>query len=411
MEDTHFIDKKTFDEFDILRGKRFTSDTLFSKISGEKKERSVGLFKGWVNIISNTQKTFISNKFSNKLLEEVETNRSFESINLVGKPTIIDLNQEFMERNVCIVRVYIISAISLAQLDEDSLSDPYLVLKLGEQCQNNEKEYQQDKTNCDFNKMFEFKTILPGSPHLQIQVWDKDLLVKDDLIGETFIDLENRFFSKRFRRLSSIPIETRPIFHPESKLEKGRLKLWLEIIPVKNIDEVNLVWDLTPRPPCKYELRVVVWEVEGVPCQDVEDCSDLFITGLIGNDKQKTDTHFRSQNGSGSFNWRMVWDVELPLNDPSITFQVWDKDYFSPNDFIAETTISFKKEADSAYENENIEKILSSKKVKVKQKTVENGQTIEKEVLVNDEKFIVDLTNCKKSGYVLTTINSYNFFF
>jgi len=330
----------------------------------------------------------------------MEGNRSFDSINMLGKPTIIDLNKEFMERTPVLVRVYVISATSLAQLDEDSLSDPYLVLKLGDQKLDNEKEYQTDQTNCDFNKMFEFKTVLPGASQLNIQVWDKDFLVKDDLIGETFIDLENRYFSKRFRKLSNIPMETRPLYHPLSKLEKGRLKLWVEIIPARNADEVKLIWDLTPRPRCNYELRVVIWEIENVPSQDIEDCSDLYVTALFDEKQQKTDTHYRAQKGAGSFNWRMLWDAVLPLNDPSITFQVWDKDFFSPNDFIAEATLSFKKEADQAYENENIEKIFSNKKVKVKQKSQINGQTVEKEVVMNDEKIMIDLTNCKKSGYV-----------
>lgn len=359
------------------------------------------MFKGWIDITSLSLKETLLKEYPKKLLEEIEANRSFESINLLGKTTTIDLNKEFIEKTVCLVRAYILSATSLAQMDEDSLSDPYLVVKLGDQTQNNEKEYQQDKTNCEFNKMFEFKTILPGASQLQIQVWDKDFLVKDDLIGETSIDLENRYFSKRFRRLVAIPIETRPLYHPLSKLEKGRIKLWLEVIPVKNTPDVKLIWDLTPRPPCFYELRIVIWDVEGVPSQDIEDCSDLFVSAMVGEEKQKTDTHFRSQNGSGSFNWRMVWDVVMPMKDPTVTFQVWDKDFFSPSDFIAEATLSFKKEANSGYENENIEKIYGNKKVKVKQKNSENGQTLEREITVNDDKFVIELQNCKKSGYVV----------
>jgi hypothetical protein len=53
---------------------------------------------------------------------------------------------------------------------------------------------------------------LPGVSQLHVQVWDKDLLIQDDLIGETIIDLENRFFSKRWRNLPHKPIETRELF-------------------------------------------------------------------------------------------------------------------------------------------------------------------------------------------------------
>ena len=106
LENTQFVDKKTFDEFDIYRGKRFTSDSLLSKLSGESKERSVGLFKGWIDIVSKTQKETLSKQVANKLFTDVEMNRSFESINMVGKSVVIDLNKEFMERTICLVKIY-----------------------------------------------------------------------------------------------------------------------------------------------------------------------------------------------------------------------------------------------------------------------------------------------------------------
>ena len=37
--------------------------------------------------------------------------------------------------------------------------------------------------------MLELKTLLPGNSQLQVQVWDYDPIVTDDLIGETIIDL------------------------------------------------------------------------------------------------------------------------------------------------------------------------------------------------------------------------------
>ena len=60
----------------------------------------------------------------------------------------------------------------------------------------------------------------------------------DDLIGETVIDIEDRWYSSRWRSLNYIPIETRELFHPSSRIAQGKVRLWLEIIPndiLKNI--------------------------------------------------------------------------------------------------------------------------------------------------------------------------------
>jgi Ca2+-dependent lipid-binding protein len=43
--------------------------------------------------------------------------------------------------------------------------------------------------------MFDFKGVFPGSTLLKIQVWDFDSIFGDDIIGTTFVDLEDRFFS------------------------------------------------------------------------------------------------------------------------------------------------------------------------------------------------------------------------
>ena len=47
-----------------------------------------------------------------------------------------------------------------------------------------------------FGKMFEFPAILPLDHTLTVSVMDWDRLSADDLIGETKIDLENRFLSQ-----------------------------------------------------------------------------------------------------------------------------------------------------------------------------------------------------------------------
>lgn len=134
--------------------------------------------------------------------------------------------------------------------------------------------------------MYELKATLPGVSQLHVQFWDKDNYVSDDLIGETVIDLENRFFSKIWRNLPYAPIETRDLFIPTSLISRGRVQLFLEMIPCKAVAMLKDVWQIAPKPAQEYELRVVVWECEDVPAMDVEDCSDLFVTAVVGDDRK-----------------------------------------------------------------------------------------------------------------------------
>lgn len=140
-------------------------------------------------------------------------------------------------------------------MDDDSLSDPYLKLSLNNQEYDDSNNYQIDKSECSFNKMFEFKAQMPGYSELKVQVWDKDFLVNDDLIGETIIDLENRFFNQNFRELDEIPIETRILKHPLSDKKKGEIRLFIEIIPVNDLEKIERIWYIEEKPKLKCEIR------------------------------------------------------------------------------------------------------------------------------------------------------------
>lgn len=44
-------------------------------------------------------------------------------------------------------------------------------------------------------RVLELSVSLPAQPELTVAIFDHDLVGSDDLIGETHIDLENRFYS------------------------------------------------------------------------------------------------------------------------------------------------------------------------------------------------------------------------
>ena len=46
------------------------------------------------------------------------------------------------------------------------------------------------------SRLFQLEAVFPMDSLLRIQIMDYDVISSDDLIGETFIDLENRYFSR-----------------------------------------------------------------------------------------------------------------------------------------------------------------------------------------------------------------------
>lgn len=146
---------------------------------------------------------------------------------------------------------------------------------------------------------------MPGASNLKIQLWDNDLLNTDDLIGETIIDVEERFYDERWRSLPNRPIETRLLKPPISSTATGSMRLWIDIENVNGMKTRNLnpPWDISPLPPQDLELRIVIWEVKDVPNDDPEDMSDIYIQATLPKFKnitQQTDTHIRACDGKVS---------------------------------------------------------------------------------------------------------------
>ncbi|MGH0152742.1 UNVERIFIED_CONTAM: hypothetical protein FKN15_022842 [Acipenser sinensis] len=95
-----------------------------------------------------------------------------------------------------LVRVYVVKATNLAPTDPNGKSDPYVVVKIREQHMDSRERYIPKQLNPVFGEVFELTVSFPLETELSLLVYDHDLIGSDDLIGETKIDLENRFYSK-----------------------------------------------------------------------------------------------------------------------------------------------------------------------------------------------------------------------
>ncbi|XP_043482896.1 otoferlin-like isoform X2 [Leptopilina heterotoma] len=103
-----------------------------------------------------------------------------------------------------LVRVYIVKANDLHPSDLNGKADPYIVLQLGGKRISDKENYVSKQLNPVFGKCFEIEATFPQDSLLTVQILDWDLVGSDDMIGETKIDLENRFYS-RHRAVCGIP--------------------------------------------------------------------------------------------------------------------------------------------------------------------------------------------------------------
>uniref|UniRef100_A0A8C9XMX1 Otoferlin n=1 Tax=Sander lucioperca TaxID=283035 RepID=A0A8C9XMX1_SANLU len=95
-----------------------------------------------------------------------------------------------------LVRIYVIRATDLHPADINGKADPYIAIRLGKTEIKDKENYISKQLNPLFGKSFDVEATFPMDSTLTVSIYDWDLVGTDDLIGETKIDLENRFYSK-----------------------------------------------------------------------------------------------------------------------------------------------------------------------------------------------------------------------
>ena len=251
-----------------------------------------------------------------------------------------------------VVRVYCIRGIGLHSMDSGNTADPFLEVKLGADVQ--ESPVISETLEPYFGECFEFESTLPGPSKLEIVVKDHDYLSTNSEIGRTEIDLEDRFFDRQWQALRQKPLERRTLRLDGSKVNRGKVELWIDVM-TKSEAATKPKIDISMPPPSIFELRMIIWQARNMPAMDMmTQSNDLFFSAHVATvDKdgrkpqelmQETDTHWRSSNGKGSFNWRCLFDIELPQHSRSparLSIKGWDKDPMTfSSDLIGYTEIN-----------------------------------------------------------------------
>lgn len=243
-----------FSTFELTRG---LSASLFqAKRSDMPELLEVGTFKGWVNIKraqeeEEEEKQEYSLKKIKELVKKLPESEQekidpyLELYSLFKLENMFNsIEREIAMRPKCIVRLYVIEAFGLSSCDLTSPSDPYLYIQLGDTIIDERDKHQDDIENPKFHSKYEFKVDLLTDPILNIKVYDYDYIGKD-LIGETSINLDDRYYSPFWRALPEKPIEDRSLYCEETSTERGRIRIWLDIFKA---GEERPMWDITPQP-------------------------------------------------------------------------------------------------------------------------------------------------------------------
>uniref|UniRef100_A0A452VB80 Fer-1 like family member 6 n=1 Tax=Ursus maritimus TaxID=29073 RepID=A0A452VB80_URSMA len=165
-EFNHFEDwVKTFE---LLRGKSTEDD------HGLDGDRVIGKFKGSFCIYKSPKDSSTEDSGQLRIQQGVPPNHPVKVL----------------------IRVYIVAAFNLSPADPDGKADPYIVVKLGQTEIKDRDKYIPKQLNPVFGRSFEIQATFPKDSLLSILIYDHDLIGTDDLIGETRIDLENRFYSR-----------------------------------------------------------------------------------------------------------------------------------------------------------------------------------------------------------------------
>ena len=210
-------------------------------------------------------------------------------------------------------------------------------------------------SNPFYGMWYELDARFPDYSLAQIGIYEKTSFGGDVLVGQTVLDLEDRWFNKTWQQMKAkrrFAKEFRPLYgvNSDENVPKGKLEMWCEMYTPHECQQA-VITDIRIPPEEEYELRVVIWESQNVPPVEGSNSISMYVTGEV-NYKQgdsftpvqycSTDTHYWVKAGNaGLFNWRMKFNLSSPCKFPRLTLKVWSTDFITvyPSNAVGVATI------------------------------------------------------------------------
>lgn len=227
--DKYFLEEESIQTIKIYRGKKFLQksnfwDKFFSFLSLREEDFKVtGQVKCVVEVVPEKWRSQLMDLgLSENYLQKFGLKQYIQSSELT------QIEKDILKKEKVFVYVYILKASFFLSFDFNSENDSYFIVKLGGNEQKNQKVFQNEK-NPSYFEQFQFEHVFPGSSQLQISFFDEDVLM-DNKIGKVEIDLERRYFDKKWRSLTDVMIEQQDIVRDEDGQIVGQLHMMVDIL-------------------------------------------------------------------------------------------------------------------------------------------------------------------------------------
>jgi len=261
------------------------------------------------------------------------------------------------------VRLYIEKAVCIFSKGT-AYADPYIAFQLGPNFDYSSRNMFQAETNTpEFYRMEEKDVEFPTDTRLEVSLMDmNDYALRDELIGSTTVDLEDRWYSKAWRKMNDkgvneVPKESRSLYTNDYPgVNRGNIEMWVEMLD--SVSASDIAASVLQKPKdVPTAIRIVIRETHDITPPNGENCN-IMVSSTIDckeyQDKykyQETDVHYTSEDGYGIFDWRIVYENIAPTKSCSIQFQVYDSGPIFGNTWIGEVSVDMRRYLEKVRKN------------------------------------------------------------